>query len=353
MALGVQISTFPYVGPPVLSDVFGYYRAPSSVQIQRIQISAQTAPQGGNISVTLVNANGTSLGVVAVMGSATETLDYLLPTPLTVAPNGVVRAQFTGIDNGTASDLVVNLIGATSQGTPAPAGCGTASGECAPPVGTLLFFPGTAGPQGPAGPTGPQGPAGVKGDQGDAGATGATGPRGIEGIQGDAGPTGATGATGPQGASGSPSGAMVYLTPASTQNIPNALETTVSWDLTYYNDDAFWDAGDPTRLTVPAGVTRVRLSAGIRWVQNLAGVRNVVIRSNPSGVYDANSNWAADNRPSDLTADCTLITGIIPVVAGDYFEVAVYQDSGAPLGLLTTPTAAAHGVYFCIEVIKP
>jgi hypothetical protein len=37
----------------------------------------------------------------------------------------------------------------------------------------------------------------------------------------------------------------------------------VSWQSAAYDSDGFWDAGQPTRLTVPAGVTKVRLVGNI------------------------------------------------------------------------------------------
>jgi hypothetical protein len=340
MALGVQISAFQYVGIPVLSDVFGYYKAPSAVQIQRVQIAAQTGAAGGNVSVTLIDSAGTILaaGAVAVLASGTDTLDFLLPVPITLAANGVVRAQFTGVDIGTASDLTVNLIGATSQGPdPAPSCCGPCEPQCLPPQGTLLFFPGTAGVTGSTGSTGATGPTGATGATGAAGATGGAG---------------ATGPTGPTGANAPTDGALVTLTAASTQTIPDATPTVVEWNLFQYDDDSFWDPLDATKLTIPAGVTRVRLSAGIRWTPDAYGVgnRKIKIRSNPAGVYDANSIWASDDRPGTDSGDATLVTPILEVVAGDYFEVVVEQSRGGTLDILTTPAADNHGNFFCIEV---
>lgn len=354
MAVGVQISSFVLVGVPSLSQIFGFFGVSSSVQIQRVQIAAQIAPVGGDIQITLVDANGTSLGVVATLQSGYPYVDYELPAVLTLAPDGVVRARVTGLDNGTASDLTVNLIGATSQGpTPAPAGCGPGDPSCLPPQGTILFFPGTAGAPGPtglAGPTGPSGPAGP------AGPTGATGGAGVAGATGPAGATGAAGAVGPTGPAGAPAsanGAVLGLTAASVQSIADAADATVTWDLFYFDDLAFWDPVAPTRLTIPAGVTRVRLSAGIRWTPNATGNRKVRIRGNPAGVYEANAIWAADERDSGADGDCTLNTGILIVAAGDYFEVVVTQNSGAPLNLLTTAASANRGNYFCVEVLRP
>lgn len=350
MALGVQISSLPLFGIPTLSQQFGFYGAPSSVQIQRVQISAQIAPAGGDIVVTLVDAVGTSLGAVITLPSGSPYVDQTLGTPITLAPDNVVRGMITSVDNGTASDLFVNLIGATSQGpAPSPSGCGPCAPQCLPPQASLLFFPGTAGP---AGSQGPVGPPGVAGPSGAAGATGAEGPIGATGPTGPAGDTGAAGPTGPAGAPASAQGALVQLTTASTQSIADAADATVSWDLFYYDDLGFWSGGAPTRLTIPAGVSRVRLSAGIRWTPNTVGNRKIRIRGNPAGAFEANAIWAASEHPTGASGDDTIVTGIIPVAEGDYFEVVVTQNSTAPLLLLTTPASANRGNFFGVEVVK-
>jgi hypothetical protein len=168
MALGVQIATFNFVGAAVLNEIFGYFRAASSVQIQRVQISAQQAPVGGNITITLVNQNGVSLGASAVLASGTNAADIQLSTTITLGPGAVVRAKITGIDSANIGGfLTVSLIGATSQGSSGgPSGC-CSDDRCLPPSAQLLFFPGTKGDTGPAGPAstvpGPDGPVGPDG----------------------------------------------------------------------------------------------------------------------------------------------------------------------------------------------
>jgi hypothetical protein len=124
MATGVLISTFSFVGTAILNEIFGYFRAPSSVQIQRVQIAAQVGAAGGNVTVTLVDAAGNPLGGgSAILASGTKYKDTALPAPITLAPGGVVRAKITGVDGGQGGYLTVNLIGATSQGSVAPRGC--------------------------------------------------------------------------------------------------------------------------------------------------------------------------------------------------------------------------------------
>src|SRR5688572_1250235 len=124
MAVGVQISSFVFIGTAILNDIFGFFKAPSSVQIQRMQISAQVGAVGGNITVTLVDVAGTSLGASAVLASGTNYKDAALAAPITLGPGATVRAKITGVDAGVGGYLTVNLIGATAQGSPAPCGCG-------------------------------------------------------------------------------------------------------------------------------------------------------------------------------------------------------------------------------------
>ncbi len=207
---------------------------------------------------------------------------------------------------------------------------------CPPSQGNMLLFKGTQGPPGPKGD-----PSSVPGPKGDPGSTG---------LKGDKGDTGDTGATGAPGAPGSSLGAMLQLN--TTHTIADASDTTVEWDAEYYDDLEFFDPAFPRRLTVPSGVARVRLTAGIRWENSAAGNRKVRIRSNPGGIYEANSIFAADERPSGATGDSTLHTGIIAVEQGMYFEVIVTQDSGGNLDLRTTPPSSNRGNFFCIEVIR-
>lgn len=124
MALGVQISSFVFVGTAILNEVFGFFRAASSVQVQRVQISAQQGAVGGNIAITLVDQSGNVLSEPAVLASGTNYKDFALPAPFTRAPNQVVRAKITSVDAGIGGYLTVNLIGATAQGSPPPCGCG-------------------------------------------------------------------------------------------------------------------------------------------------------------------------------------------------------------------------------------
>lgn len=120
MALGVQIASFYYVGTAVLDEIFGGYTAPSAVQIQRLQLSSRLPPIGGNITITLVNAAGASLGAEIILPAAWKYRDYGLPAPVTLIAGQAVFAKITGVDSGIAQDFNLILVGATSQGVPVP-----------------------------------------------------------------------------------------------------------------------------------------------------------------------------------------------------------------------------------------
>lgn len=91
------------------------------------------------------------------------------------------------------------------------------------------------------------------------------------------------------------------------------------------------------------GISFVRLYAAAVWARHPAALRQLVIKKNgqffPGG--------AACNRLANhlTTADLQAVSAIVSVVPGDYFEVQVYQMSGAKL-----PVLASTATWFGIEV---
>ena len=51
-------------------------------------------------------------------------------------------------------------------------------------------------------------------------------------------------------------------------------------DAIVYDADAFWSAGNPTRLTVPAGFSKVRLKGNIDWAFGGSGYRHIWMHKN-------------------------------------------------------------------------
>lgn len=104
----------------------------------------------------------------------------------------------------------------------------------------------------------------------------------------------------------------------------------VSWQAENIDTDGIWSLGDATKLVVPAGVTKVRLTASIATEGVItAGSVNTGIRKNMTGTAGdttlqqgtnnfrgaATSGFAGDDRIS--------VTPVIDVVPGDFFDFRI------------------------------
>jgi hypothetical protein len=135
------------------------------------------------------------------------------------------------------------------------------------------------------------------------------------------------------------SSALVRM--SANQTIPASTQTVVDWGSEVHDDAGYWDAGSPSRLTVPAGVDVVILTAYAAFPNNNTGDRWIEIRKNGSDTV------AGMMLPESPVSDNDRVYAQSPplkVVAGDYFEVLVWQGSGGDLDLLD-----ANTTFFSIE----
>lgn len=102
--------------------------------------------------------------------------------------------------------------------------------------------------------------------------------------------------------------------------------TYVSFGVASYDTSGFWSAGQPTRLTIPQGVSLVKLAAGI-CASNIADNfcdfaihKNGVTSPSPGypGIPFIRQRAMSGNFPD---AFLNITSGIIPVIPGDYFQV--------------------------------
>ncbi len=139
-------------------------------------------------------------------------------------------------------------------------------------------------------------------------------------------------------------GALVSRT--ANKSIANSTSVLVDWDAEIYDTENIHDnVVNNSRLTIPAGVTRVRVSTQQIWSPLAGGLRSCEILKNgvqnsPRVITEVSANGLVT---SGVT---TAISPIVNVAAGDYFEVSVYQTSGGALDFLATTT------YFSIEIIE-
>lgn len=136
--------------------------------------------------------------------------------------------------------------------------------------------------------------------------------------------------------------AVVECTAA--QSLTDATDTIVT------NWGALTDTGGgnhngTSRLTVPAGVTKVRVTAQVRFASNATGRRAVRLLKNGSAAYQG----CAETIAPAATGAVTIVNVASPplsVAAAQYFEVQVYQNSGGALNV-----EAGVNCFFSIEVL--
>lgn len=108
---GGDIVTFTIVGSAVLNQTHGFYLSGTPTTISRVQIACQTAPVGSNLTITLVDGGGTSLGIVATVAAGSEYQETQLTFPVTVPAGTTIRAKVTGVGSTTPGGyLVINLL---------------------------------------------------------------------------------------------------------------------------------------------------------------------------------------------------------------------------------------------------
>lgn len=136
-------------------------------------------------------------------------------------------------------------------------------------------------------------------------------------------------------------GALVYRTNCD-QNIDNGVSTALTWCAESYDTDSIHSNIDNTsRLIVPAGITKVRVSGAIGFAFDTNGTRTVSIYKNGGSFV---------GFPTVTVSPYAVIpvaTPIITVSPGDYFEIYVSQTSGSTLG---TGSSAAY--WFAMEIVQ-
>lgn len=296
-----------------------------------------TTPAQANLSSAIVGANGNEVTFELAPGTWPITSALTIPSTVTVhllrgaafsvsvgitlTINGPVFADGTAWYSGAGTVTVVSGVSqvtgaAIKAGTTLEAGTTLAVGTNATVGGTL-------------------------------GVTGAATVGGTLGVTG-AVTAADLSASGTLGGKLAHRGAQVYH--SVTQNISSSAITKLNFDSEAYDTSTIHDPVTAnTRLTVPAGVTRVRLQAQIGYSGNATGLRYLFLYKNladvgPGRIYLAQS--AASSGGSFLNASTATLT----VVAGDYFEMCAYQDSGSTLTTIDAGVNAA--TWFAMEIIE-
>lgn len=118
----------------------------------------------------------------------------------------------------------------------------------------------------------------------------------------------------------------------------------VAWGTEVLDTDAFWDAGSPTRLTIPSGISRVKLYVGIvfsgsTWASTSAA--SFSIRKNGAASSLVGQTIAAGYTDPIFS----LASPPLAVSAADYFEARLVSTD------TTFTLAAVDGTFFALEVV--
>jgi hypothetical protein len=142
---------------------------------------------------------------------------------------------------------------------------------------------------------------------------------------------------------------LTRLRLTANQSIPNNAWTAITWPATADQDDVTaFSSGAATRLTVPTGYTRVRFTLNIGWENVSTGSRYVQVAKN-----GATEIYALDIRGAVNEAGATVTTVWLPVVATDYFEFRVIQNSGVARNLVGGAAGTFGATQVCAEWWTP
>lgn len=136
-------------------------------------------------------------------------------------------------------------------------------------------------------------------------------------------------------------GALAYRNTQSTANTGG----NISFQAESFDTGGFWVIGSPTRMTIPAGVSKVRLHANME-AGNGGIDLGIEFMKNNSPAFIGNSGSVHSNSYTPGTPDnqVSVHSGAIPVVENDYFEVR--QTKSASWGERQTRT------WFELEVLE-
>lgn len=122
---------------------------------------------------------------------------------------------------------------------------------------------------------------------------------------------------------------------------------TIAWQATDYDTGGFWSVSQPTRFTIPAGVKSVRLHATLHGtVSGFTSAEDISMRFFKNGDNYFRGNGWASNESGYPDSGFTAVSGVLPVIEGDFFEVRLSSSSTGTRELDFRSTS------FSIEVIE-
>lgn len=148
----------------------------------------------------------------------------------------------------------------------------------------------------------------------------------------------------PSGGGAAFRGALVKL--SADENVTVSSTTAVPWDAAEYDTDDIWSSGAKTRLTVPTGASKVRLSCCINWLVTTAPAKRYIALIDKNGSAVVGGASIQNDSTAFTTQGMSTATAVLAVTPGDYFEVRVHHNDGA-----TEDVEARLETWFAMEII--
>ena len=125
------------------------------------------------------------------------------------------------------------------------------------------------------------------------------------------------------------------LSNTTNQAITTATGTNLSFDTEVYDTDGFHSPSvNPSRITIPAGVSKIKLHFNCQFENNATGIRYILMHKNGSGFAGTGSLVTTASNVASIGNHCNISSAPITVSENDYFEARVYQNSGGSLNVL-------------------
>ena len=130
----------------------------------------------------------------------------------------------------------------------------------------------------------------------------------------------------------------------SNVDVGTATYGAVQFNNVEYDRGGFADLGTyPTRLTIPAGVSMVKLATNIKLASSTFSTTILTIYKN-GALFEGMPQQRLIQIDADLTMNQS--SAVVPVVEGDYFEVRVYTAAGYDV------VGGQNTSWFSIEVVE-
>ncbi|AFU88415.1 putative tail protein [Caulobacter phage CcrSwift] len=143
-----------------------------------------------------------------------------------------------------------------------------------------------------------------------------------------------TAATGGSGGSGGVLPERTRLHRTTTQAIPSGTWTAVQWDSEVEDPVGAFVSSANTRITVPAGVQKARVTAYTTWnTSPTSATVGLALRRNGVEIGASGGTNIAATRTGFAESHLNLTSEWFSVTQGDYYEVYVLQNSGSSQSL--------------------